>query len=105
MPYNLSVPRAISVPRHVSVDITRVRIVSLQLTAEDPRAGSVSVDMLSGTGPYQSEGLRSFGLEAESVNRILLATVGTTTRLSNLLERAVFDELARLGHIPAGTVV
>jgi hypothetical protein len=104
MPYTLSVPKSFNVQRFVAVNITRLRIVEFRLAVEPQLRSVITAELQSGSGPYVAEEQVEFDFNTDSTTRILTANPVGTIRVSAALETAVFDELARLGTIPNGTV-
>lgn len=104
MPFLLSAPKSFNVPRQVAVSITRLRVVAFSLDLEPDLRSRVEAELQSGSGPFTAESTVHIQLNTDSTTRILTASPAGTTRVSAALEKAIFDELARLGTIPAGTV-
>jgi hypothetical protein len=104
MPYQLSTPRAFFVDKPTQVSITRLRIIGISVELEPDMRARTSVELQSGSGPYTAEESRDFTFTADSTARILNASASGVAKTAAALERAVFDELARLGIIPNGTV-
>ncbi len=104
MPYLLSTPKTFATSRVVDVDITRLGITGFQLNVEPILQARVEAELQSGTGPYTAEHTIYVELNAASTGRILNSATTGVNKVSQALERAVFDELAVLNKIPTGTV-
>ena len=104
MPYILSVPKSFSVSKPGAVDITRVRIVGFKVDIDPTLQSQAVVELQAGTGPYTAEDKIWVIFDEASTVRILNADPTGLNKVSKALEKAVFDEMAALGKIPAGTV-
>jgi hypothetical protein len=103
MPYLLATPRTFNVSKETPVSITRLRVIEYAVKLEPAATSHVMASLQSGSGPYADETVISYHFNADSTMRILATNNSGTTRAGQALEKGIFDELARLNVIPAGT--